>query len=309
MSDVDLVAEENPFTPPEDQAKVTRFLDRFKAVKDPGEKPPKEKLEQAMDEIDRQTSTETVLTQLVAGHLSKNDAAKALIEVQQSLANQVKRTTETLSEKEKDQKDLEEKLTRDGLTGLRNKVWFENELKTRLADPKNNADNSKLWLVYMDLDRFKDVNSVYGHQTGDKVIKLIAQVKKESEEVARIGGEEFALIVDLNQIVSEDEDVTDEAKLRTILERYSTTYKELSENLLGDIKPGDHLTETQEVVPPRKISISFGLSRYQTGDDADVLKERASSAVLRAKNTGRDRAIASFSSGNELTYTNLRIPG
>lgn len=309
MSDVDSAIEENPFTPPEDAAKVDSFLDRFKSIKEQGEKPAKERIRQALEEVDRQTSTDVVLTKLTSGQLTKDEAAKAIVNAQQSLADQAMAASRKLSEKEKEQKEIEEKLTRDGLTGLRNKVWFEKELAKRVADPKNNTDVSKLWLVYMDLDKFKDINSAYGHPIGDKIIQLMAQVKGEKEELSRIGGEEFALIVDLNDYITDDEDATDDAKLRTILEKYSIGSKTLSEDLLIDAKPGDHLSDNPEVVPPKRVSLSFGLTRYQSSDTPDALQDRASSAVLRAKNTGRDRAIASFPSSNELVYANLKIPG
>jgi len=85
----------------------------------------------------------------------------------------------------------------DVLTGLPNRAMFENRLDAALA--RCNRDGSRLALLYVDLDRFKQVNDTLGHPAGDALIRevgrrLQAEVRKY-DTVARIGGDEFAIIL------------------------------------------------------------------------------------------------------------------
>jgi diguanylate cyclase (GGDEF)-like protein len=85
----------------------------------------------------------------------------------------------------------------DVLTGLPNRAMFESRLDAALA--RSARDGSRLALLYIDLDRFKQVNDTLGHPAGDALIhevgcRLLTQVRKY-DTVARIGGDEFAIIL------------------------------------------------------------------------------------------------------------------
>ena len=100
---------------------------------------------------------------------------------------------------ENKQKTTEQELEKDILTGLRNRKGFELELTRIMAAAKR--ANRTVGLVYLDLDNFKHgVNDVYGHPQGDKVLKEIARIIESSvrknDIPARIGGDEFAIILD-----------------------------------------------------------------------------------------------------------------
>ena len=86
---------------------------------------------------------------------------------------------------------------RDGLTGLYNRRIFNDALKQEFARAERH--NQSLSLLSLDLDHFKAVNDNYGHQTGDMVLKeiaaIIAKVARSTDLPARIGGEEFAVIL------------------------------------------------------------------------------------------------------------------
>ena len=86
---------------------------------------------------------------------------------------------------------------RDSLTGLYNRRIFNEILKREFA--KAQRHNFNLSLLSLDLDHFKSVNDNYGHQTGDLVLKavadIIADVARTTDLPARIGGEEFAIIL------------------------------------------------------------------------------------------------------------------
>lgn len=88
---------------------------------------------------------------------------------------------------------MEDLANTDGLTGLYNERYFDALLK------ENELNKTPFVLFYLDLDRFKPVNDRYGHDVGDQLLKEVASrlrgCVRESDAVFRIGGDEFALIV------------------------------------------------------------------------------------------------------------------
>jgi diguanylate cyclase (GGDEF)-like protein len=91
---------------------------------------------------------------------------------------------------------LEEMATTDGLTGCLNKRAFLDELESKMRSAERFDRN--LSLLVTDIDHFKTVNDTYGHATGDVVIKelgeILRRVKRETDVVARFGGEEFCVL-------------------------------------------------------------------------------------------------------------------
>jgi two-component system cell cycle response regulator len=97
---------------------------------------------------------------------------------------------------------LEELATTDGLTGCLNKRTFLDELDRRIKAAERFG--RRLSLVVTDIDHFKAVNDTYGHATGDVVIKelgaILKRVKRETDLVARFGGEEFCVLCEETEI-------------------------------------------------------------------------------------------------------------
>ncbi len=93
--------------------------------------------------------------------------------------------------------DLQSRIDVDPLTETLNRRGFERELKRSLAYVKRYAANATL--IYLDLDEFKPVNDRHGHAAGDAVLKAVAAALtrevRASDVVARIGGDEFAVLV------------------------------------------------------------------------------------------------------------------
>lgn len=165
---------------------------------------------------------------------------------------------------------LEELATTDGLTGCFNKRYFHDELKQRLQAAQRFG--RKLSLIIVDLDHFKAVNDTHGHHTGDVVIRELGQIlrrlKRETDVVARFGGEEFCVLC--------EETDTEGAYLladRVRLELEATTF----ETDLGALR----------------ITASLGLATYpQHASDKQGLFAAADRALYAAKHNGRNQVCA-----------------
>ena len=88
--------------------------------------------------------------------------------------------------------------TRDGLTGLYNRRYFDENLKHEAS--RAFRQNYSLYLLFIDLDGFKAYNDKYGHQQGDKLLRELAEVildniRKDVDSACRYGGDEFAIIL------------------------------------------------------------------------------------------------------------------
>ena len=96
-----------------------------------------------------------------------------------------------------EQEKLRYMATHDGLTKLANRSLFEDRLKTAIEQSERN--NSKVLLLYLDLDKFKPINDEWGHDVGDRVLKIVASrlkaTTRDCDTVARLGGDEFAVVL------------------------------------------------------------------------------------------------------------------
>lgn len=105
-------------------------------------------------------------------------------------------TIDNVTSRKKAQNDLEYLAMHDGLTGLYNRLYFETELKQFSATASRG--NGPHALLYLDLDRFKVINDTLGHHHGDVVLRNISELirsrLREGDFIARIGGDEFALL-------------------------------------------------------------------------------------------------------------------
>lgn len=106
-----------------------------------------------------------------------------------------------VSSRRHNEKALTRKATLDSLTGLCNRAEFEHLLNARVAEA--NRQETSLALLYIDLDRFKEINDTRGHHVGDLVLKAAANRLLESSRdidiVARLGGDEFVIVLASNE--------------------------------------------------------------------------------------------------------------
>lgn len=152
----------------------------------------------------------------------------------------------------------------DPLTGLANRRSFEDKVSELLRD------NRSLAIAYGDLDHFKDLNDTYGHDAGDRALRLFSRVVRDSlrdqDMAARWGGEEFVIMFE-----HADADTAAAA-----LDR-------LRQNLSIAISGG--------TTPP--FTVSFGVADTTLDTNLLGLVNLADDALLDAKQTGRDRVIIS----------------
>jgi diguanylate cyclase (GGDEF)-like protein len=154
----------------------------------------------------------------------------------------------------------------DSLTGLPNRVLFMDRLSQTLS--MSRRYNHKVGLLFLDLDRFKNVNDTLGHAVGDMLLKETAvrlrSCVRESDTVARLGGDEFTII--LTQIVTEDD--------------AAVVAKKVIETLSGSFKLGEHECS---------IGTSIGISTYPSdADSPEILLKNADAAMYNAKDQGRN---------------------
>jgi diguanylate cyclase (GGDEF)-like protein len=167
------------------------------------------------------------------------------------------------------QEQLKQISITDELTGLRNRRY----IMERLEDEFQRARRSgkPMGLIMLDLDYFKQINDMHGHQFGDLVLKAVASRMRASireyDLLGRVGGEEFF-------IVSPEAEVEETVG---IAER------------IRELIRGEAISEGKREV---KVTISAGVTMLKEHDrDIDVLFSRADSALYSAKQQGRDRVV------------------
>ena len=154
----------------------------------------------------------------------------------------------------------------DALTGLPNRILLHDRLEMALVQA--NRNNTLVGLLYIDFDRFKQINDTLGHDVGDKLLQEVGnRLKKclrQQDTVARLGGDEFILLL---PEITNPEDA-------------GTLAQKLLETVRAPIYIGDHKLN---------ITLSIGIGLYPNdGHDSKGLIKSADEALYLAKDKGRD---------------------
>ncbi|OHE01781.1 MAG: hypothetical protein A3K14_02000 [Sulfurimonas sp. RIFCSPLOWO2_12_FULL_36_74] len=161
------------------------------------------------------------------------------------------------------QKELEYTTITDPLTKIRNRYYYNEQIKKESAN--SNRYFYPLSLVIFDIDYFKKINDEFGHDVGDSVLveytKLISSHLRNGDIFCRIGGEEFTLILPHTEKSGAYKIA---GKLRVLIEKH------------------------KKIVP---ITMSFGVVEYIKGEGLEVTFKRADQALYEAKNGGRNRVV------------------
>ena len=157
----------------------------------------------------------------------------------------------------------------DPLTGILNRRGFENSAKLTFSGHTTPAKG--ICLLMIDIDHFKQINDTYGHLFGDKVIRAIANTIKSKvrgqDSVARLGGEEFALLLAETNL----------AGAHTVAETIRQTIEGCQ----------IHRLDTHEKIGG--ITISVGIAEYACGDSLVDVLGHADKALYASKRQGRNR--------------------
>lgn len=160
---------------------------------------------------------------------------------------------------------LEREALIDDLTGLANRRYYNRVIEARLAEFRRYG--GPVALMMADIDHFKKFNDTYGHDTGDKVLQLVARTLSHAcrshDTVTRWGGEEFAVVSDHaepDQVIS------------------------VAERLRSLVAASVLVHERHEL----RVTISIGVAFMRSDDDAETLAARADRALYMSKARGRN---------------------
>jgi diguanylate cyclase len=166
--------------------------------------------------------------------------------------------------------EQEARLMIDSLTGCHSRYAYERRLEEEFQRWQRHSQ--PLTFSVWDIDLFKRVNDSYGHEAGDRLLRavteLFAQNKRAEDFLARIGGEEFALLLPMTTLEAA---TTVADKLRCVVEGAEFRHH-------GD---------------PVRVTMSAGLTDFRPGDTPATVYERADRALYQAKQKGRNHCVAS----------------
>ena len=186
-------------------------------------------------------------------------------EADRDLLNYVSHHIAEAIDRQRKEDQIEHMAFHDGLTGLPNRLLFEDRLTNALAQAERR--HAPLCILFVDLDRFKVINDSLGHPTGDEVLKVVgkrlAEGLRDGDSLARRGGDEFLVLLP-----------------DTPPEGAASVAQKLIDSVRAPMRCGGHdLT----------ISASCGIAVYpENGLDTETLLKSADIAMYRAKEGGRD---------------------
>ena len=168
-----------------------------------------------------------------------------------------------------DRRKLRELSRTDGLTGLSNYRWFRETLNREFLRSRRYGHETSLILA--DVDNFKQVNDLYGHQTGNRMLRHLAQILvqnvRDVDFLARFGGDEFAVILP-----------------ETSAEEATAVAERVQQSVAEATFPVAHR------LPPH-VTMSLGLTTYPTdATTPDELIAKADAALYAAKMGGRNQS-------------------
>jgi diguanylate cyclase (GGDEF)-like protein len=199
------------------------------------------------------------------------NAVMSLHNLNQELEKKVRDRTKELSEEIELRRNAEEQLrhlaTHDTLTGLPNRRLLADRIDTAIR--RAHREGSKVSVMFIDLDGFKQINDTQGHDAGDEVLKTVAErltaQSRETDTVARLGGDEFVVVYT---------DVTENAKMAPLAER-----------VLAALDQEISLSNDRDV----HIGGSIGIAFYpDDGGDSDSIMKAADEIMYAVKRRGKN---------------------
>jgi diguanylate cyclase len=212
-------------------------------------------------------TSDAELSDLVQDLKTSNDAYR---KETSELQSRLKDSQKQISQLKERAKQAEKLAGLDPLTGIANRRKLDTELTREVA--LSHERETPLCIIISDIDHFKSVNDLFGHRTGDAVLRQFAQLLmsmvRSSDIVARYGGEEFAIVLP-NSPLGNAFEIAE--RIRTAVQRQTWIDGETALDL--------------------KLTASFGIADIRDGETTVNLINRADSKLYEAKRLGRNRTI------------------
>lgn len=162
--------------------------------------------------------------------------------------------------------EMQKIATHDSLTGLPNRLLFLDRLEHGIEQASRHRNS--LYVLFLDLDRFKEVNDTYGHETGDKLLHkisfLLKSIVRKEDTISRLGGDEFTIILQ-------------EVDAKYISRITKKIIEKMQEKIIID---GKNIYTT----------FSIGISKYpEDGSNSEMLLRNADTAMYKAKEMGKNQ--------------------
>lgn len=214
------------------------------------------------------------VSQHVAVAIDRKRSADEIQRVNQFLEKKVTERTEELVSEIERRKKIEARLFHDAhhdsLTGLPNRALFTERLQQAVAHKRRHPEHH-FAILFLDLDRFKNINDTLGHSAGDEflldVAHRISECVRENDMVARLGGDEFVVLLDTMTSIEDAKDVA-KRMIRSLSEPF--------------------LLNGQEHYSGASVGIALC---QENGDSVERLLRDADAAMYQAKMQGRGRYV------------------
>jgi diguanylate cyclase len=197
--------------------------------------------------------------------------AKEMENSNQAVASQLNASKQQINQLQQKLDGLRYENLTDPLTSLVNRQYFDQALRQTIAEANRTA--KPLSLLKADIDHFKKFNDVFGHVTGDQVLRLVASAVKQNikgaDLAARYGGQAFAVMLP-NTTLRQAQIVAEHIR------------RAVMTNELRKRSTGEHLG---------RITVSIGVATYRKRESSQALTERADVSLHAAKHNGRNQVM------------------
>jgi len=168
---------------------------------------------------------------------------------------------------EQEKQNIQKIAEYDPLTQIYNRVKFNDLLQEMFY--KANRYNQPFSVILLDIDHFKNINDTYGHSAGDKVLvelaRLINMSLRETDKIARWGGEEFVIL---------------------------SEHSSLEQSKIFAMRLKLEIADYNFAIPQKTITCSFGVTEFRNGDTQAKIFERVDQALYMAKENGRNQVVS-----------------